>query len=176
MIQLEANELTAHVQEHFDPAFAAFQQNFHYDPNTFLAQAHNVPSQSQSASPTRATNHELSLSMPELEAFRSSSAGTRIGAKLFIEEQRAFVEVFCLMEAILLLCRHAESTTGFIQLATAMYFHLNADHRFDEAHPGLRTILFQTLCLLGNPEKVITGLVTIHDRTMSTCLSSLRSS
>lgn len=30
-------------QEQYDAAFAAFQQNFHYDPTTFLAHPHNVP-------------------------------------------------------------------------------------------------------------------------------------
>lgn len=28
-------------QEHFDPAFAAFQQNFHYDPTQFVPQPHS---------------------------------------------------------------------------------------------------------------------------------------
>jgi AP-1-like transcription factor len=30
-------------QEQYDAAFAAFQQSFHYDPSTFLAQPHNIP-------------------------------------------------------------------------------------------------------------------------------------
>ena len=34
------------VQKSYDPAFAAFQQNFHYDPSTFLPQPHAIPAQS----------------------------------------------------------------------------------------------------------------------------------
>lgn len=30
-------------QEQYDAAFAAFQQSFHYDPSTFLAQPHSIP-------------------------------------------------------------------------------------------------------------------------------------
>ena len=113
--------------------------------------------------------------MPELEPFRTSWMRARIGAKLFVDEQRAFINIFCLAEVILLLIHRAgqrtayldRRTTEFIRFTTKMYSHLNANRDFDTSHPGLRTILFQTLCRLGNPEKIVHGLVSVSGRTMS---------
>ena len=56
--------LLIHEQEQYDTAFAAFQQNFHYDPSTFMPQP-NVPSQSQS--PIKPDRHDSVLSLPEID-------------------------------------------------------------------------------------------------------------
>ena len=51
-------------QEQYDAAFAAFQQNFHYDPSTFMPQP-KVHSQSQS--PTKPDRQDSILSLPEID-------------------------------------------------------------------------------------------------------------
>lgn len=56
---------THDYQEHYDAAFAAFQQNFHYDPSTFMPQPNTLPSHSQS--PTKVDRPESVLSLPEID-------------------------------------------------------------------------------------------------------------
>lgn len=48
-------------QDQYDSAFAAFQQNFHYDPSTFLAQPH----QPNNVSPPLDVHQDSMLSIPD---------------------------------------------------------------------------------------------------------------
>ncbi|KIW92392.1 uncharacterized protein Z519_07376 [Cladophialophora bantiana CBS 173.52] len=54
---------TAPPSDQYDAAFAAFQQSFHYDPATFLAQPHQAPTQS----PAIQGRHDSMVSMPEVD-------------------------------------------------------------------------------------------------------------
>ncbi|KAK5058893.1 hypothetical protein LTR84_011157 [Exophiala bonariae] len=54
---------TAPSTDQYDAAFAAFQQSFHYDPSTFLAQPHPVPDQS----PPNNVRHDSMISMPDVD-------------------------------------------------------------------------------------------------------------
>ncbi|KIX01343.1 uncharacterized protein Z518_09068 [Rhinocladiella mackenziei CBS 650.93] len=54
---------TAPSTDQYDAAFAAFQQSFHYDPTTFLAEPHQPSSQS----PTSQVRHDSMISIPEME-------------------------------------------------------------------------------------------------------------
>ncbi|OAP64023.1 hypothetical protein AYL99_03250 [Fonsecaea erecta] len=54
---------TAPSTDQYDAAFAAFQQSFHYDPATFLAQPH----QSSTQSPPIQGRHDSMVSMPEVD-------------------------------------------------------------------------------------------------------------
>jgi hypothetical protein len=57
----------AHIlQDQYDAAFAAFQQNFHYDPNTFLAQPQDSP-QPQSPNRPQVSRHDSLVSLPEVD-------------------------------------------------------------------------------------------------------------
>ncbi|KIV91812.1 hypothetical protein PV10_06310 [Exophiala mesophila] len=49
--------------DQYDAAFAAFQQSFHYDPSTFLAQPHHVPGQS----PPSITRQGSMISAPDVD-------------------------------------------------------------------------------------------------------------
>ena len=80
------------------------------------------------------------------------------------EERQAFVDIFCLIEVIMSLHHRTEpgdrSATEFMRLTTRIYRLLYASPPIEEQYPGLRTMTFQTLCKLGNPEKVLHGLMT----------------
>ena len=58
-----AADLTG-LQDQYDAAFAAFQQSFHYDPATFLAQPHQAPTQSPLIQGQR---HDSMVSMPDMD-------------------------------------------------------------------------------------------------------------
>ncbi|EXJ88551.1 hypothetical protein A1O1_05481 [Capronia coronata CBS 617.96] len=58
--------------EQYDAAFAAFQQSFHYDPTTFLAQPHQVPAQPPE-DPSVVPNESMtSMSDMDMNNFKSS--------------------------------------------------------------------------------------------------------
>ena len=71
--------------------------------------------------------------------------------------------MFYLLEAIVLLrlpefgVREADA---FVECVTDTYFQLYEHMELDRQYPGLRTLLFQTLCRLGHPERVVIGLLT----------------
>ncbi|KAL2444263.1 hypothetical protein ABEF95_016277 [Exophiala dermatitidis] len=58
-------QITAPGTNQYDEPFAAFQQNFLYDPSTFLAQSHHAPVQPQPNEPR--LRLESSTSLPETE-------------------------------------------------------------------------------------------------------------
>ncbi|KAK7889983.1 AP-1-like transcription factor [Exophiala xenobiotica] len=60
--------------EQYDAAFAAFQQNFHYDPSTFLAQPH----QQSAVSPPLETRHDSMMSISELDSKGMSDTVTEL--------------------------------------------------------------------------------------------------
>lgn len=79
------------------------------------------------------------------------------------ECHKAFVEMFCLIEAIVTLrlpdsgSRKAED---FVECVTRLYRHLYENPDLDGQYLGLRTLIFQTLCRFGHPERVVIGLLT----------------
>ena len=58
------------LQDQYDAAFAAFQQNFHYDPSSFVVQPQQqLASTSQPQSPIRPApiRHDSTISMPDID-------------------------------------------------------------------------------------------------------------
>ena len=53
-------------QDQYDAAFAAFQQNFHYDPSTFMAQPQGLKANSDSPH-IRPNRPDSVMSMPEID-------------------------------------------------------------------------------------------------------------
>lgn len=79
------------------------------------------------------------------------------------ECHRAFVEMYCLTEAITKLQLPgtvSRKADDFIECVTKSYRHLYENMDLDRQYLGLRTLMFQTLCRFGHPERVIVGLLT----------------
>ncbi|KAI1622580.1 hypothetical protein EDD37DRAFT_480799 [Exophiala viscosa] len=62
--------------EQYDAAFAAFQQNYHYDPSTFLAQPQRPAVTPGAMSPPPLERHESMLSMPDMDLKSLTAAVT----------------------------------------------------------------------------------------------------
>ena len=75
----------------------------------------------------------------------------------------AFVKMLCLTEAIVKLRlpnSDLHKPDDFVNCVTTSYRKLYRNMEHDRQYLGLRTILFQTLCQFGNPERVVIGLMT----------------
>jgi hypothetical protein len=64
-------------QDQYDAAFAAFQQSFHYDPTTFLAQPHPTTTQSPHI---QAQRHDSMVSMPDMDMANLNTSVNDVGA------------------------------------------------------------------------------------------------
>ena len=77
------------------------------------------------------------------------------------EELGTLLNTVCLVEVIILLYGSGRQAWGrnatreFIELVTKMYRTTRQNERLDTRYPGLRTVMFQTLCNVGNPETVL---------------------
>ena len=92
-----------------------------------------------------------------------SAVGSRSVAAASPEAQKAFVEMFCLIEAIVTLRlpdTGSRKADDFIKCVTRIYRRLYENMDLDAQYLGLRTLLFQTLCRFGHPERLIIGLIT----------------
>ena len=74
-----------------------------------------------------------------------------------------FMDIFCLLEAIVSVRppeRDRRKADEFLECTTKVCRLLAEDVALDRQYVGLRTVMFQTLCRVGHPEQVLTGLLT----------------
>lgn len=74
----------------------------------------------------------------------------------------AFVEALCLTEVIALYRpehKDQKAAEDYLKLITKLYTILYDNPNYELNYPGLRTMVYQSLCRLGNPETVLGGWI-----------------